>query len=438
MGLHLASHYSASEPVVITGIGMVTALGLDRETVWENICRGESGVRRLTGIWGIPDDWALGAPVELPGPPDPRLKTVALCEWAAEEALEDARVDFDNVDRDRFACAISGHMTDSTFVPERMGYDAKLRPTRTPWHEQCLPNTACATVARQYGLCGPRIAHSTACASGLIDILSAVRAIKDGQCDIAVAGSGESIDPLFAAGFKKMKVLAHHDDPTQAARPFDRRRNGFVLGEGAGMLVLERLSHAIGRRARIYASIDAAKALAEAHHVTGLDQDSEALTYLIDRTLKQARLRPGDIGYINAHGTGTQQNDVSETRGIRRAFGRAADEVCVSSTKSMLGHLVNAAGSVETALTVLALRDGFAPPTRNLTDPDPECNLDCVPIIGRKNRFGHAMKLAIAFGGHLVALALSRWNDAATGFDYPEDAELDEARELEPAMSRAA
>jgi 3-oxoacyl-(acyl-carrier-protein) synthase len=440
VGLHLAANARSPEPVVITGIGMVTALGTDRESVWENICRGESGVQRLSGIWGIPDGEALGAPVNLPGPHDPRMKTISLCEWAAEEALEDARVDLEDIDRDRFGCAISAHMADVTDIVERAGFADSMPGPRVPWWHQCLPNSACSTIANAYGLNGPRIGHSTACASGLIDIVSAVRAIQDGQCDIALAGSGESIDPLFAAGFKKMRVLANHDDPTQAARPFDSARNGFVLGEGAGMLVVERLSHAIGRRARIYAAVDAFKCLAEAHHVTGLDQESDALTYLIENTLKKADYAPADVGYINAHGTGTLQNDVTETRGIRRAFGKAADDVCVSSTKSMLGHLVNAAGSVELALTTLALRDGFAPPTRNLTDPDPQCDLDCVPITGRKNRFDRAMKLAIAFGGHLVAVALSRWNDAATGFGYPEDYQLEEERELETveAWPRAA
>ena len=159
--------------------------------------------------------------------------------------------------------------------------------------------------------------------------------------------------------------------------------------------------------------------LAEAHHVTGLDADSEALAYLISATLQDARLAPHEVNYINAHGTGTQQNDLVETRGIRRALGPAADKIWVSATKSMLGHLVNAAGSVELAITTLALRDGFAPPTLNLTDPDPECNLDCIPLVGRPSRFETALKISVAFGGHLAAVAIRRWMDAETGFAYP-------------------
>jgi 3-oxoacyl-(acyl-carrier-protein) synthase len=185
------------------------------------------------------------------------------------------------------------------------------------------------------------------------------------------------------------------------------------------MFVIERLSHALDRGAKIYAELTGGKMLAAAHHVTGLDADSEALSYLISTTLRDAGLEPDQIGYINAHGTGTQQNDLVETRGIRRALGSAADSTCVSATKSMLGHLVNASGSVELAVTALALRDGFVPPTLNLTNPDPQCDLDCIPLIGRRARFEHALKLSVAFGGHLAAVTLRRWNDPRTGFAYP-------------------
>jgi 3-oxoacyl-(acyl-carrier-protein) synthase len=187
------------------------------------------------------------------------------------------------------------------------------------------------------------------------------------------------------------------------------------------MFVIERLSHALARRAKIYAEIRAGRMLSEAHHVTGLDADADALTHLIEITLDRAGLEPNDIGHVNAHGTGTAQNDLVEMRAIRKSFAQAHDDLCVTANKSSLGHLVNAAGSIELAMTVLAMRDGFAPPTLNLTNPDPECTFDATPLVGRKNRFQHALKLSVAFGGHLVAVALSRWNDAATGFGYPEE-----------------
>ena len=216
-----------------------------------------------------------------------------------------------------------------------------------------------------------------------------------------------------------MRVLAHDDVPERACRPFDRTRRGFVLGEGAAMFIIERLGHALTRGARIYAELAAGKILADAHHVTGMDAESEALTHLISTTLKDAGLDPADIGYLNAHGTGTRQNDPVETRGIRQAMGPAADSLVISSIKSMLGHLIHAAGSVELAITALAMRDGFAPPTLNLTTPDPKCDLDCIPLVGRPRRFDHAMKLSVAFGGHLAAVVLRRWNDSQTGFSYP-------------------
>jgi 3-oxoacyl-(acyl-carrier-protein) synthase len=249
--------------------------------------------------------------------------------------------------------------------------------------------------------------------------MSAVNSIRDGQCDVALAGSSEAIDELFAAGFSQMRVLADTDDPNEASRPFDKNRKGFVMGEGAAMFVVERLSHALERNATIYAEICGGKMMADAHHMTGLDMESEALTRLINETIRRSNMDVQEIGYINAHGTGTIQNDVMETRGIRRAFGSHADSLCVSSLKSMLGHLVNASGSVELALTTLALRDGFVPPTMNLRDPDPLCDLDCLPMHGRTNRVQAAMKLSLAFGGHLVAVGIRRWNDSATGFQYP-------------------
>lgn len=407
------------EPVVITGIGMITSVGHSRESTWAALRRGRSGVRRLAGLEGIPDGLLIGAPVDIDLDYPGQLKVIALARHAAREALSDSRVDLGEINLERFGCAVSGHMGDTGFVPEHRGLTQYLHAENVPWWQQWMPNTACSMVANDFGLAGPRICHSVACASGLIDILSAVRSIRDGQCDIALAGSAEAFHSLFAAGFHQMRVLANHDDPTQACRPFDRQRSGFVMGEGSAMFVLERLNHAMRRGARIYAELVGGKMLAEAHHVTGLNEESEALSYLISTTLNAAGLEPRQIGYINAHGTGTQQNDPVETRGIRKALGRAADGICVSATKSMLGHLVNAAGSVELAVTALTLRDGFLHPTLNLTQPDPECDLDCIPLVGRRARFDHALKLSVAFGGHLAAVALRRWNDARTGFAYP-------------------
>ncbi len=413
--LYAAMHH---EPVVITGIGMIASVGLDRESVWQAVREGRSGVRRLEGLEGVPDGLLIGAPVDIEPDRSGEMKVITLARRAAGEALQDAAVDPARINPDRFGCAVSGHIGDTSSVNYVPWENPRVNGNEVRWWQQWLPNTGCWSVAHEFGLYGPRICHSTACASGLIDVLAAVRAIADGQCDMALAGSAEALHPLFAAGFHKMRVLAHHDDPRQACRPFDAARNGFVMGEGGAMFVLERLSHARRRGASIYAQILAGKMIADAYHVTGLDADSEALAYLIGATLRAADLAPGDIAYINAHGTGTQQNDVMEARGIRKALGRAADSACVSSTKSMLGHLVNAAGSVELAITALALRDGFAPPTVNLTHQDPECDLDCVPLTGRRGSFEHALKFSVAFGGHQAAIALRRWPEARSQLDF--------------------
>jgi len=246
--------------------------------------------------------------------------------------------------------------------------------------------------------------------------------VAEGHSDMMLVGGGDAIDPLFAAGFRQMRVLAEGGDPATACRPFDRHRSGFVLGEGAGMLVLERYEHALERGARIYAEVLGGHMLGEAHHVTGLDSESEVLTRLIELTLEKSELTPEQVGYINAHGTGTEQNDLAEMRAIRHVFGSRPSNLMVSGTKSMLGHMINAAGSVELVITTLAMRDGFAPPTINVSEPDPECEFDCLPQFGKLDQFQHALKLSVAFGGHLVAIALKRWSDPATGFAYPDQA----------------
>ncbi len=427
----MSARFILSEPVVITGVGLIASVGDTREAVWKAVRHGQSGIKRQQRQTNIPVDDLCAATVDIPSPRPGRLKAITLTERAADEAVQDALIDWDTVDRERFGCSINGVMGDAHGVGIVNGHYAE-DPERAPWWEQFLPNSMCSLIGNRYRLHGPRLSHSTACASSLISILAAVRAIRDNQCDIALVGGGDAIDPLFVAGFKQMRALAESNDPATACKPYDRQRNGFVLGEGAAVMVVERLGHALRRGARIYAEISPGKMLAEAHHVTGLDADSDSLTKLIELTLEQAGLAPGDVGYVNAHGTGTQQNDLTEMRGIRKAFGADLNKTCVSATKSMLGHIVSGAGAVELAITALALRDGYAPPTINHTDPDPECHFDCVPQYGRVNRFQHALKLSVAFGGHLVATALSRWNDEQCGFAYPE------AQALLPEASRRA
>lgn len=399
------------EPIVITGIGMITSVGADRESTWEAVQQGVSGVQRLRGFSGVPDDVALAARVPGCKSPTNGQRNVPLGLTAALEAIGDSEIELQHLAPHRFGSAIGVNVGDSPGA-EGLRRGARLHGEEPRWWREFLPSTTAAVVPLRLGLLGPRLCNSTACATGAVTLVQARRLLQQRQCDAVLAGAAQSLHPILVAGFHKMRVLAHHDNPHEACRPFDANRNGFVMGEGAAMFVVERLTDARDRGARIYAEIAGAALANDAHHVTDLSTDSTTLTRLLGATLRSAHLAPADVQYINAHGTGTLQNDVMESRGIRAAFRSAADQLCVSSTKAILGHLVNAAGAVETAITALALRDGFAPPTVNLTDPDPLCDLDCIPMVGRQRDFEHAVKISIAFGGHLAALALRRWSGA--------------------------
>ncbi|MBL9164695.1 MAG: beta-ketoacyl-[acyl-carrier-protein] synthase family protein [Planctomycetaceae bacterium] len=397
--------------VVITGIGMVTAVGHDRESTWRAVKAGHNGVRKLCGMPGIPDGLLLGATVE--GVPRDRFgdRNFPIAMAAAREALADSRLDLRRCDRSRIASSYGTCGGPTPWMAEE--YARREGTTQIkPWWENLLYSAVPTRVANRLGIFGPRLVNSTACATGAIATINGMRAILDGQADIAFVGSAQTLHPILSAGFYNMRVLANADDPAAACRPFDANRTGFVMGEGAATLVLERLSSARARGASIYAEILGGALLSDSTHVTDLSADSRPLTHLLDRTLRQSNLVPSDVAYINAHGTGTKQNDAMETRGIRAAFGAAANRLCVSTIKANLGHLVNAAGAVELAITAMALRDGFAPPTVNLTHPDPDCDLDCVPLVGRRRALEHAVKISIAFGGHLAAIALRRWSGA--------------------------
>jgi 3-oxoacyl-[acyl-carrier-protein] synthase II len=397
--------------VVITGIGMVTSVGRDRESTWRAVKNGRNGVRQLIDVPGLPDGLLLAATVE-DQPSDCRGdRNYPLALAAATEAIEDSDLDLKDVDRTRVAASYGtcGGPT-PWMAAEIQRRERKTAPVE--WWDNMYLASPAARVADDLDLLGPRMCNSTACATGTIAALNAYKAIRDGQCDKAVVYGAQTIHPILAAGFYTMRVLAKADDPAAACRPFDSNRSGFVMGEGGAALVLERLSDARARGARIYSEMLGGALVSDATHVTDLSVDSTPLTYLLGAMMKRARIAPRDVAYINAHGTGTKQNDAMETRGIRAAFGAAANDLCISTIKANLGHLVNAAGVLELAITTMALRDGFAPPTVNLTHPDPECDLDCVPLIGRRRKFDHAVKISIAFGGHLAAIALRRWNGA--------------------------
>jgi 3-oxoacyl-(acyl-carrier-protein) synthase len=397
--------------VVITGVGLVTAVGHDRESSWGGVKNGRNGVRKLCNVPGLPDGLLLAATVEDTPYDAQGDRNYPLALAAAAEALEDSELDLDECDRTRIATSTGTCGGPTPWMAEEIQRrERRIAPVQ--WWENLYLSTPPARASNDLKLLGPRLCNSTACATGTIATLNAFKAIRDGQCDKALVFGAQTIHPILAAGFYNMRVLAKADDPSAACRPFDANRSGFVMGEGAGALMLERLSDARERGARIYAEMLGGALVSDATHVTDLSVDSTPLTHLLGMMLRRAKLVPSDIAYINAHGTGTKQNDAMETRGIRAAFGPAANDLCISTIKANLGHLVNAAGVTELAITTLALRDGFAPPTVNLTHPDPECDLDCVPLVGRRRKFEHAVKISIAFGGHLAAIALRRWSGA--------------------------
>lgn len=411
--------------VVVTGLGMVTPFASDREASWQAIRSGKRATRHVELRYPLADREAaaagaaefragrfqcLGAPAMLPESFDGGFiteePTLRIARAAAKDAWAQAWRDGQpsSLDRHRTGCVIGtskgGLASAAAFLAGQFADDADgaLRFT------QFLPNAVAAAVAMELGLLGPTLCPVAACATGLVSLQRGVGLIREGTCDVVVAGSADaSLVPAVAASFQRLGVLARSEDPAAACRPYDRNRSGFVIGEGAGILVLERLDHAEARGAPILAEWLADGLLSDAAGVTHLDPEARGLQRLIGDLLSRGETPKEAIDYVNLHGTGTRENDVCETRGLRRAFGPIAGQLRCSSLKGAMGHLLGAAGSVEMVCTVLAMRDGIVPPTANLRSPDPECDLDYTPVEPRKAAVRTALKLSLGFGGHLAA-----------------------------------
>ncbi|GAB5404284.1 MAG: beta-ketoacyl-ACP synthase II [Aureliella sp.] len=413
---------AGDDPIVITGIGIACSLGNGREHIWQEIQRGTSGVRLTretdpVGSLRVPAamvDWLDNQDDETGLPSS--IKSIRLSDSVASEALQDADIDWDAIDRERFACSISAQFGDIDYM--YMDKDVRDNPPanhpQKNWFSEFLPCSAASVIGDRYGLLGPRLCHTTACASGLVSTITAARMLSDGQADFALCGATDAVTQLVFTAFNRMGVLSHGPDVSTACKPFDKNRNGFVMGEGGAMMVLERRSHAIARGAKIYAELTASATMCQAHHVTGLDDQSQTLNYLISRIMKKSGWEDCGPQYISAHGTGTEQNDKTELLAIRESLADHADDLFVSSNKAVVGHLINAAGSIELALTAMALRDGYAPPTMHLDNPETIGNIDCLPKAGHAGPIDRALKLSLAFGGHLVGVSLSRFNEAAS------------------------
>lgn len=403
--------------VAITGIGLVTSLGADRESTWKALLDGKGAVRRLDPFPQGPSD-AKGERLTFLGAPA-AISSVSSCEiyetepnihlamTAAAEAVLDAGIDWDPINSFRRGCVIGtskgGMKSISRALAERE-FAGEAGLTEELW-PMFWPNTPASLVAKTFRIQGAVLCPVAACATGLMSLWRGAELIREGACDLVLAGSTDaSLEPAVLGAFSRMGVLAKDaEDPSTACRPFDQNRSGFVVGEGAAVLVLERADLARSRGRVPYAEWLAGGSVSDPTGIARLNPEASELTWLIRDVLRRAGTSPEQIDYLNLHGTGTWENDRAETRAVRQAFGRHADRLSCSSLKGALGHLLGAAGSVETALTLLAMRDGIVPPTRNLDRPDSQCNLDYTPGEPQKRPIRHAMKISLGFGGHQVA-----------------------------------
>ena len=399
--------------VVVSGIGLLTGLGPTRETTWNAMKQGRCAVRPLpipVGD-GSPPFWGCPSPVEVSADREPVLD---LLDRVVDEAIADARILESRPDPERLGVLIGSSKGGIRSLSRLHGL---VRDRNASQHEiaaawlSSSPGAGASRIAARLDARGPCVAPVAACATGLVAVLQGADLIRRGVCDVVLAGSVDAaLEPILLRAFRTMRVLAPSlGQPHEAIRPWDRQRRGFLVGEGGAVLVLEREDRARRRGIAPYAEIAGGAIGADAHHETALNPDPAGLAHVLTSSMQNAKMSSRQIDFINLHGTATPTNDVLECRSIRLAFGPWADGISCSASKGQIGHLLGAAGSAELALTCLAMRDGFVPPTVNLTDPDPSCDLDATPLVGRVRTIDAALKLSIGFGGHLVAAVLHRF-----------------------------
>ena len=412
--------------VVITGMGVVTPLGNDLKTFWRNLIAGVSGIGHITAFDTTGYDCKIAGEVRnydpipyFSNPKDVRRsdRYTQLMMGAAKMAFADSGADMSQLDGTRFGCMLGSGIGGLSTLETQHSALVNKGPRRvSPFMiPMMISNMASGQVSMDLGLGGPNICHVSACATANNAIGEAWRIIKFGDADAFVAGGSEaSAVSLGVSGFDAMKALSNrNDDPERASRPFDRDRDGFVLSEGAGAMVIEELEHARKRGARIYCELAGYGLSADAYHMTSPLPDGAGAARCMEMALKHAGLNPDEVDYINAHGTSTGLGDICETKAIKRVFGEHAmpGGLMVSSTKSMTGHTLGAAGAIEMAACALAIRDGLVPPTINLDNPDPECDLDYVPHKTRERKIKVALNNSFGFGGHNATLIAREFAD---------------------------
>ena len=409
--------------VVITGLGTITPLGNELETFWSNLKNGVSGIRRIEAFDTSGYDCQIAGEVRGFDPKPffrnakdirrtDRFAQLALA--AAKRALEDGGIDLEKIRRDRFGVIVSSGIGGLKTLEDQYTILLRKGPARTsPFTiPMLISNMASGLISMEYGLRGPNLCIVTACATSNNAIGESWRMIKFGDADIFLAGGSEaSVVAIGLAGFSAMRALStRNDEPERASRPFDRDRDGFVMSEGAGVVVVEELEHAKARGAKIYCELSGYGMSADAYHMTAPPPDGKGAARAMELALEHARISPDRVDYINAHATSTDIGDLIETRAIKKVFGDYAHKVSISSTKSMTGHMLGGAGGVEMAACALAIRDSVIPPTINLENPSEECDLDYTANVAREKKVRVALNNSFGFGGHnatLVATAFT-------------------------------
>ena len=407
--------------VVVTGMGVVSPLGNTLKDNWANLLAGKSGAGHITKFDASSFPVQIDAEVKNFDPADfvdkKEVKKFDMFVFyaiaAAEEAIVQAGLNEFKFDGDRAGCIIGAGIGGFKTIEDTQeaylggGY-RKVSPFFIP---SAIINMASGVISIRYGLKGPNISVVTACATGSHAIGDAARIIERGDADIMVAGGAEAaITPLAVGGFSNMRALSRrNDEPTKASRPFDKDRDGFLVGEGGGVMILESLDHALKRGAKIYGEVVGYGMSSDAYHITMPSADGDGARRCMAMAIKDAGITPDKVDYINAHGTSTPPNDVIETRAIKDLFGNHAKSLKISSTKSMTGHLLGAAGAVEGIYTVMAIDEGIIPPTINLENPDPECDLDYVPNKPVKHNVVYGLSNSFGFGGTNASLLFKKY-----------------------------
>jgi 3-oxoacyl-[acyl-carrier-protein] synthase II len=408
--------------VVATGVGLATPLGIGIENVWQRILNGESGIAPITRFDTALHETKFAGEIKGFKPEDyispKEIKRMDLfiqyALAASKVAMEDAGLDMGKEDAERAGVVVGTGLGGLPTIEKYHSVLLERGPGRiTPFFiPMLIANEAPGHIAIQYGMKGPNLSIVTACATGSHSIGEASRIIQYGDADIMIAGGTEAnLTPLTVGGFNAMKALSTRNDaPQKASRPFDKDRNGFVVAEGSGIVVLEELEHALKRGAKIYGEIAGYGYNGDAYHITAPSPDGEGFIRCIKMALKDAGISPEDVNYINAHGTSTELNDYTETLAIKEVFKEKAYNIPVSSTKSMTGHLLGAAGAIEAIFSLLSIRDNVCPPTINYETPDPQCDLDYVPNKSRSHRIDVAVSNSFGFGGTNSTLVFRRFD----------------------------